>query len=137
MKKKRLYLDWLQWHLTLYSVGVLDWIGKLGQWCWSVYTWLSFRSSRASISRYPSARSSTMASFITAIATSFVISRMLQIWIRSVQWHEQYLKYKSFHFKKGYIKRKGTQEITAIESVPRYWRVYNPFENLLVSHICS
>jgi len=44
-------------------------------------TRLSLRSSRASISWYPSARSSSTASSITAAAISFVISRILQIWI--------------------------------------------------------
>jgi hypothetical protein len=43
-------------------------------------TGLSLRSSRASISWYPSARSSSTASSITAAATSFVISRILKIW---------------------------------------------------------
>ena len=51
-------------------------------------TWLSFRSSLASISRYPSARSSSMASFTTAAATSFVISRILQICMKL--WNQEH-----------------------------------------------
>lgn len=40
-------------------------------------TLLSLCNSRASISRYPSTKSSSMASWMTAAATSFVISRIL------------------------------------------------------------